>query len=64
MEESNPVSTPMNPSEKLTNDVQLSSEEKQEMQKVPYQEALGCLLYLAHCTRPDCFNPFGRVFLY
>lgn len=33
-----------------------TDDERREMAKIPYQEAIGCLLYAAQITRPDiCF---------
>lgn len=54
MENSKPVSTPMNPGVKLTKDMApQTADEAEKMKKVPYQEAVGSLMYLAQCTRPD-----------
>lgn len=54
MSECNPVYTPMDASMKLTTDMSpKNDEEKSEMSSVPYQEAVGSILYLAQGTRPD-----------
>ncbi|XP_062714121.1 uncharacterized protein LOC134290909 [Aedes albopictus] len=54
MAKSNPVATPLNPNDKLTVDMQPTDDEEAErMKRVPYKEAVGCLMYLAQCTRPD-----------
>ena len=54
MSDCKPVSTPMNTSEKLTREMCPSTaQEKERMKTVPYQEAVGCLMYLAQSTRPD-----------
>jgi hypothetical protein len=48
------VQTPMNPKEVLSkDDCPKSPEEVEEMTDIPYQEAIGCLMYLSQCTRPD-----------
>lgn len=48
----NSLSTPMKPNENLTV-VEMTQEEIDQMRNVPYQEAIGCLMYLSQCTRPD-----------
>lgn len=54
MTDAKPVATPLNPSEKLTKEFcPRNDEEKAKMAKIPYQEAVGCLNYLAQSTRPD-----------
>jgi len=45
------VGTPSDTSEKLSNTVEKDT--KDLTGKVPYQEAVGSILYLAQCTRPD-----------
>jgi len=53
MDECVPVDTPL-AAEVLTSDMCPSNdEEKLDMSKVPYREAVGCLNYLTVCTRPD-----------
>lgn len=47
MSDCNPVSTPLDPSMKL--DVSTSETNVD----VPYQHLIGCIMYLAVCTRPD-----------
>lgn len=51
MENSKPTPTPMDPNQKLS--INLVNEENSLVGKVPYQEAIGSLLYLANATRPD-----------
>ncbi|XP_062713882.1 uncharacterized protein LOC134290716 [Aedes albopictus] len=54
MSECKPVKIPMNASEKLsTKKSPKTDEEVAAMKDVSYQEAVGCLMYLAQCTRPD-----------
>lgn len=54
MADSKPVGSPMNVSEQLsTKDSPKNNEEKDFMQNVPFREAIGCLMYLSQCTRPD-----------
>lgn len=54
MSDCRPVNTPMNSSVQLSKaDVPKTEEEHAEMKDIPYQQAVGCLLYLSTCTRPD-----------
>lgn len=54
MSDCKPVSTPLNPSNKLSNEMEpKSSEEINEMSKISYREAIGSLLYASQGTRPD-----------
>lgn len=54
MSECKPVSTPMDVGQKLTSEMSPTDEfEKQEMAKVPYMQAVGCLLFASQITRPD-----------
>ena len=54
METCNPVSTPMNPGIVLTKaDCPKSNEEKEEMLRYPYCEALSGITLLAVVSRPD-----------
>jgi hypothetical protein len=49
-----PVKTPMEPGRRFSNaDCPTSDEDKAFMQTVPYLSAVGSLMYLATCTRPD-----------
>ena len=49
-----PVKTPMDPGRRFTNaDCPSTPEAKAAMQKFPYLSAVGSLMYLATCTRPD-----------
>ncbi|KAF8626556.1 hypothetical protein AX17_006532, partial [Amanita inopinata Kibby_2008] len=54
LEDTKPVSTPMDPSHRLTTDQSpKSTMEIACMAKVPYREAVGMLMYAALGTRPD-----------
>lgn len=54
MSDCKPVDVPMNSSLTLTKeDCPDTIEEQREMSKIPYQEAIGCLMYISQCTRPD-----------
>lgn len=57
MKDCNPISTPLDPNQKLSSQMSPSTDaEKEEMRDVPYQEAIGSLMYAAQLTRPDiCF---------
>lgn len=51
MSECKPVGTPSDTNQKLS--ARMVNEENSLTGKIPYQEAVGCLLYLAGATRPD-----------
>lgn len=54
MNECKPVSTPFDLSNKLSDKMKpRDSEESAEMDKIPYREAIGSLLYASQGTRPD-----------
>lgn len=54
MSDCNPVSTPMDTNQKLSMSMSPNNEEeRQEMSKVPYMQAIGCLLFAAQVSRPD-----------
>ena len=60
MADCNPVSTPMEPGLSLTASMAPETpEEQQEMRGVPYLSAVGSLMYLAMCTRPDIAYTVG-----
>lgn len=57
-----PVATPADPGNKLeASTSEETAEEIQEMQNVPYKEAVGCLTYLAQGTRPDILLAVNKV---
>ena len=48
------VSTPLPPGSKLSQaDSPKTEADRQQMQDIPYRSAIGSLMYLAVCTRPD-----------
>jgi hypothetical protein len=54
MSDCHPVSTPLSISSKLTkSDCPSTPKEKLEMQRIPYQSAVGAIMYAMLCTRPD-----------
>jgi hypothetical protein len=54
MADCNPAKTPLPPGQKFSvSDQPKTIEEINDMKNVPYQEALGAIMYLATCTRPD-----------
>lgn len=54
MENSMPISTPSDVNVKLSMHLGSSNEiTDEELRRIPYQAAVGCLLYLTQCTRPD-----------
>ncbi|GJQ79494.1 hypothetical protein Trydic_g16347 [Trypoxylus dichotomus] len=49
-----PCSTPLDPNQKLSSEMSPKDDsEREEMEKIPYQSAVGSLLYAAQSTRPD-----------
>ena len=58
----NPVSTPMDPGLSLSSaDMPQTSEEKLEISTIPYINAVGSLMYLSTCTRPDIFYTVHKL---
>ena len=54
MEKAKAVSTPLAAQFKLSADLSPKSDkEKSYMEKIPYSSAVGSLMYLMVCTRPD-----------
>lgn len=53
MKECKPVATPSDINVKLSKHLGSSDIDEEELSKIPYQAAVGSLLYLTQCTRPD-----------
>ena len=65
MENYNPIDTPMAKGEKLSNDLcPKTPKQKERMEKVPYANVVGSLMYAMLCTRPDIFYAIGMVSRY
>lgn len=65
MSDCKPVATPFDSNQKLSSDMSPKTEiEVQEMAKVPYQEAVGSILYLTQGTRPDIAYAVNTVCKY
>lgn len=55
-----PVKLPKDPNQKLTKEMSPANDtEYKQMDSVPYQEAVGSILYLTQCTRPDVAFPIA-----
>lgn len=62
MDTCNPVSTPMDVSVKLTKEMSPKTDaEREQMESIPFQEAVGCILYLAQSTRPDISYAINNI---
>jgi hypothetical protein len=62
MENEKPVSTPLANYFRLsTSQFPKTVEETEDMSKVPYASAVGCLMYAMVCTRPDLAQAISVV---
>ena len=62
MEKSKPISTPTSVSCKLSLSMSPQTEEELAyMSRVPYANAVGCLMYVMVCTRPDIAHAISVV---
>ncbi|KRZ49324.1 Retrovirus-related Pol polyprotein from transposon TNT 1-94 [Trichinella nativa] len=62
MESCKSVATPGDPSIKLSKDMAPSSDdERNQMQLIPYRAAVGSLIFLMNCTRPDISFEVSKV---
>ena len=62
MKSAKPVSTPLASHLKLSKHMcPTKKEEKEGMTKVPYTSAVGSLMYVMVCTRPDIAHALGVV---
>lgn len=60
MDQCNAITTPMDINQKIPKDMCPKSEEEIiEMANVPYQEAIGSIIYAAQVTRPDISYAVG-----
>ena len=58
----NPVITPLAPHFKLSSkQCPKSEQERESMAKMPYASAVGCIMYLMVCTRPDIAHAVSVV---
>lgn len=53
MTDCNKCVTPLDPNQKLSKEL----EQDEEMRNIPYQEAVGSILFTAQVTRPDLAFP-------
>ena len=65
MQDANPVSTPLANHFKLFGgQCPKNEKEIEDMSKVPYASAVGCLMYAMVCTRPDLAHAVSTVSKY
>ncbi|XP_055854637.1 uncharacterized protein LOC129918242 [Episyrphus balteatus] len=65
MMDSNPVSTPVDLNQIISKEMCPKNAEKTaEMKNVPYQEAIGCIMFAAQVTRPDLSFPVSCLSRY
>ncbi|KMQ82579.1 retrovirus-related pol polyprotein from transposon tnt 1-94 [Lasius niger] len=62
MSDSNPVVTPLEAGHILTKDMSpISQQEIDEMRNIPYQNAVGSIIYACQGTRPDLAHAVGMI---
>lgn len=59
MKEAKQVSCPFGGHFKLNKNCSISDEEKKKMESIPYSLAMGSLMYVMVCTRPDIAHAVG-----
>lgn len=60
MDQCNPISTPIDINQKITKNMCPTTEDEiNEMKTIPYQEAVGSIMYAAQVTRPDIAYAVG-----
>ncbi|KAK0589887.1 hypothetical protein LWI29_019705 [Acer saccharum] len=65
MDDAKSVRTPLASHFRLSKDQSLKTEEEKDfMAKVPYASAIGSLMYVMTCTRPDISHAMGVVSRY
>ena len=65
MQDAKSVSTPLAAHFKLSSQLCPSSDDEMKcMSEVPYTNAVGCLVYLMMCTRPDISHAISVVYIY
>ena len=65
MSKEKPVNVPLPSHFKISSGLSPNSvEEKDYMSRVPYDNAVGCLMYEMVCTRPDILHAVGVVSKY
>lgn len=62
LEQAEPSTLPMEPGVELYPDLsQKTPEEIEKLSKIPYQNAIGAVMYLLQCTRPDIAFPVSLL---
>ena len=65
MVNSNGIDTPMDPKNKLSKTMSPTTPlERKEMEKIPYREAVGSMLWIANRRRPDVSYAVSQVARY